>query len=130
MDSSERRQRIARTQDRLSREARWQKLPKWAQEELRDLTRKLDERTQERDSLRSETPPSNIAVNPRGILGDPDGYLDDGDRIEFSFPDRRGEDRRRTIQVRREGDYLLIHGTDSLTISPSASNVVTIEVDR
>ena len=107
--------------------ARRKRLPKWAQEELESLERRLAERTRERDRLRERTPPSPIQVNPSGLDGVPDFYLDEKDRVRFALPGTK--DWRDYIEVRLERGQLVLHGGGSLVVRPHVTNLVYVGLD-
>jgi hypothetical protein len=105
--------------------AQIEKLPKWAQAEIRHLISRAENAESENDQLRAGTfgeAGSNTYLQP---YDDQPVLLPDGGLIEFRLgynPDDR-------IQANVvDGVYLEIRGLDGLTVRPLTANSVAIEL--
>lgn len=100
------------------REAR---LPKWAQEELRALRRKLEVAEQEAEQLRGNVGETNVHVQNYTSHDQP---LPKGARVRF----RVGERFDQYVTVSIEGERVWLHGGRFLTIHPHVSNAFAVSV--
>jgi hypothetical protein len=126
---------VSRVLNGQTEEAALGRLPKWAQDRIRNLERDLAAVRDELTFSESQTPTrtgQGIDTRP-GSIGLPRRWLPD-EHVTFYFPDRRRE-RDTFIQVRfvkgLGGKMLLdVRASDGpLIVRPSASNVVTLEVE-
>jgi hypothetical protein len=100
---------------------REERLPKWAQEELQSLRRKVLDAQLLNEELRGEVGQTNTFVLNYG-----DGTnqpLPNNARVEFRWPSKRWDEH---IQVYIEGDRLHIQGGRFLVIHPQVSNAFDI----
>lgn len=98
------------------RDARFERLPKWAQQEIERLERDLayaKERLAEGDSE------SRVFADPYADPPRPLGY---DTAVEFRFGDHWSD----KIHIRIDGDGLKVMGGSRLSITPEAANVVRI----
>lgn len=91
-----------------------EKLPKWAQRELRRLRVDL---AYAHDRL-SAGPDSLVTANP---FSDAPTHLENDANVEFGLPNGY-------VRVKIMGDTVEVHGSDLLSIEPRASNVVSLRI--
>ncbi|UIW13547.1 hypothetical protein PQD80_gp63 [Arthrobacter phage Lizalica] len=106
------------------RVAREQKLPQWAQKELRSLRAALEHTTRELNDHRLNSygsPFSNTKADP---YGDVPINLKNGESIEFSL----GPGHHEVIRVRVRDGVLDVNANGGLVVLPKASNHVDLEV--
>ncbi|WP_406379139.1 hypothetical protein [Streptomyces sp. NBC_00197] len=102
------------------------RLPKWAQQELSRLRRDLDIERQTVEELRGNIPDTDTFALDY-IRGN--SPLPKGSRVGF-HPRPDDDFGRLQIQVYCESGRLRVQGDYALTVRPSASNSLTIEIDR
>lgn len=100
---------------------REERLPKWAQPELRSLRRKLEVAEQEAEALRGNVGETDVHVQNYTSHDQP---LPKGAQIKFRLGDRYDE----YVTVRIEGDRLSLNGGRFLTIHPHVSNAFSVSV--
>lgn len=99
------------------------RLPKWAQEHIRVLQMRLDERTDELNAL-GEQQPTRILIERWGADLTPT-YLPDKTIVRFVVGE--GWEQRVDVRINNEGELELLGGTQ-LVLAPSSSNVVRVGV--
>lgn len=98
-----------------------EKLPKWAQQEIKVLKMKLGEARKELYRIH-ENPESNTIMGSNHVMRDEKiKYLPDNQRITFVLPS--GE-----VMCHIKGDYLEVYssGDGDMYIRPHVSNVIQI----
>ncbi|AYN57784.1 hypothetical protein PBI_DRMANHATTAN_66 [Arthrobacter phage DrManhattan] len=106
------------------RVAREQKLPVWAQKELRHLRRSLEAATRELNDHRLHAygePFSNTKADP---YGDVPINLKNGESVEF----RLGHDYHEVVRVRVRDGVLDVNANGGLVVLPKATNHVDLKV--
>jgi hypothetical protein len=108
------------------REAR---LPKWAQEELRSLRKKLGTTQRKLEESHGNIPDTDTYLLDYGSLTD--WPLPRGARVAFHLTPQGHERKvRQAIQVYASDGALRIQGDTSLVVFPRASNSFNIELER
>jgi hypothetical protein len=108
------------------REAR---LPKWAQEELRNLRRELGSTQRKLEEARGNVPDTDTYLLDYGSLND--FPLPKGARVAFHMtPPGHTRKVRQAVQVYVSDGALHVQGDTSLIIYPRASNTFNIELER
>lgn len=105
-------------------QAREEKLPKWARDELRHLRRTLEATTRELNDHRLNAygePFSNTKADPYGPVPI---NLKNGESVEF----RIGPDHHEVIRVRVRGDVLDVNANGGLFVLPKATNHIDLKV--
>lgn len=102
------------------------KLPKWVQEELRVLRRKLSDEQAAREELRGNIPDANVFV--RDYLRN-DRPLPVDARVAFHLTPDDGRVRN-SVSVHIENGKLRIQGDCMILVRPTSGNSLTIEMDR
>jgi len=105
------------------------KLPKWAQESLSGLRRELASAERRVDALRGRNPGTNTFLLDYGTLQD--FTLPRNARIDFRLEVPGIQHARTAIQVYIEQTgRLRVQGDSALLVHPSASNSLTLELER
>lgn len=95
------------------------KLPQWVQRELRRLERDVEDwKTQ----ATAGPEDSNTFIQRFGN----DTPLGDSPRVQF----RLGEGWHQSIEVRVEGDHVIVHGGSGLLVEPRAANSISLRPTR
>lgn len=98
-----------------------EKLPKWAQEHIRDLNQKIDDNRKAIKRLTPDHPDTDTVADPYARTPI---QLPKGVSVEFELGD--GRDQR--IHVRVRGDELYVMGMTSVSITPKSSNTFVVKV--
>lgn len=118
------------------REARMKKLPKWAQDHVADLERRLERQTAM--AARGRGLPSPVAYGVRGS-GPPDHYVPEHASVRFRLDGKNVMDtpvNAPRLAVRLEREYMKrsyfveLNGAGALQLTPWSTNVIHVRVEE
>lgn len=123
-----------RTIDGVTHPGHLAKLPKWAQDRIRNLER---DRHSLREELRAALSEEETRVGygydtSPGSVGQPKAWLPDGEHVTFYLPDRNRE-RDTFVQFsfdRQRGGIRVMGSDGPLAVRPEASNVINVNVEN
>lgn len=101
-------------------EERHDRLPKWAQRRIAHLERDLASAIEKLTAGPDQSDTFAVVW-----AGDQDRPLGEGTTVRFDLPASDSHPRR-YVNVRVEGDKVVVHGSDTFTIVPQSSNVIYV----
>lgn len=109
--------------------ARFERLPKWAQEKINGLKRDLQRANENIVSLNEGPQDSDTFANPYSDLNRKP--LGKGTTIGFYVDRQHGERKYFKVEIDKdnEGQFLEIYGSNSFLIEPRSSNVIQIRLN-
>lgn len=114
-------------------QARFRRLPKWAQKEILGLqaeVRNLEEQVKHYELQEPTRLGQGYDARPKHA-GEPKRWLHDDDHVTFYLEDGcRERDRFVQISFDRDDRIVMIRGSDAIEIHPSASNTVAVGLRR
>lgn len=107
--------------------ARFHKLPKWAQQDIATLRRKVDDLQRELQAQQCDEP-SRIQWGRMYGPASAKGYLQNDEQIAFT-PKSDGHERPIRVHFNLDQTHLEIHGDGQIVVKPTARNWVQISVE-